>query len=292
MSTRQLKALGYSRNSASKANGVGRLKRLHRGVYAVGHTRLTWHGNCMAAVLACRPSVASHWSAAWLWGFIRSAPSSIHLTVPTKRHQKAGFHLHFCLLAEADTSRVDGVPVTSWPRTLLDLAPLVPAERLGKFLKRAEELKFLDFRQLDELLGRSRGHLGHTALRRAAADYRPRVRVLRSDVERDFLEVVRAAGLPLPATNVFVGRYELDAYWEAERFAVEIDVFATHGSRDSFERDRRREDDLLLEGIEVIRVTDVRLEREPAAVAVRVAAHLRRRRAALTPGRQARRPGA
>ncbi len=292
VTTRQLAALGYTRSSASKANGVGRLKRVHRGVYAVGHEDLSWNANCLAAVFAAAPSVASHWSAAWLWGFVRSAPSRLHVTAPTRRStRKREFVVHFAALADADAAEVEGIPVTSWARTLLDLAPLVPADRLARYLRRANELKFFDVRLVEALLTRSTRHPGHTALQRAAAGFKPSVRVLRSDVERDFLAVIRAAGLPLPATNVFVGKYELDAYWEAERFAVEIDVFATHGSRGSFEADREREDDLLLEGIEVVRVTDVRLEPEPDTVAARIAAHLRRRREALAPDRQRRRPG-
>jgi very-short-patch-repair endonuclease len=93
--------------------------------------------------------------------------------------------------------------------------------------------------------------------------------------------LIRAASLPLPSQNVNLGPYELDCYWEAERFCVELDVYATHGSRRSFEADREREDDLLLLGVELIRVTDVRLGREPDAVLARVAAHLERRRSQL-----------
>ena len=93
------------------------------------------------------------------------------------------------------------------------------------------------------------------------------------------------AGLPPPQTNVVVEGYELDAYWEAEGFAVELDVYATHGSPRSFEADRERADDLLLAGIELIRVTDVRLDREPRETVARVAAHLARRRRTIEPRR-------
>ena len=71
VSTRQLDRLGYSKSSAAKAAKVGRLRRIHRGVYAVGHENLTWEGRCMAAVLAAVPAVASHLSAGWLWGLLR-----------------------------------------------------------------------------------------------------------------------------------------------------------------------------------------------------------------------------
>ena len=82
--------------------------------------------------------------------------------------------------------------------------------------------------------------------------------------------------------NYFVAGYEIDAFWEPERFGVELDAFETHGTHAAFEGDRKREDDLLLAGVETIRVTGPRLEREPRAVTIRVAAHLRRRRAEQT----------
>src|ERR1700753_2920333 len=85
VSTGQLSTLGYTRSSVSKASGVGRLHRVHRGVYVVGHQRLTWQGRCMAAVLAASPSVASHWSAGWLWGLLQTRPGTVHVTCRRSR---------------------------------------------------------------------------------------------------------------------------------------------------------------------------------------------------------------
>ena len=286
VSTRQLKLLGYTRSSAAKAAKAGRLHRIHRGVYAVGHTDLTWKGNCMAAVLACVPAVASHWTAARVWGLVQSN-STFHLTVPSERRAKKGFVLHFARLHREDVATEAGIPVTSLARTLLDLAPLVDPGRLARLLEAAEKLeddegrKPFDLREFASLLARSSHHPGYGPLRRALRLYRPELAVLRSNLERDFRALLRASSLPLPSHNVNVGAYELDCYWSEHRFCVELDVFATHGSRRSFETDREREDDLLLAGIEVMRVTDVRLEREPDAVIERLRSHLERRRRTL-----------
>lgn len=277
VSTRQLDALGYSPSSAAKAAKAGRLRRLHRGVYAVGHERLTWHGHCMAVVLAVRPSVASHLSAGWLWGLLRYRPQTMHVTAPTARRQRRGFVVHFAVLPGADLATVEGIPVTALARTLLDLAAMLSPERLARVIERAEELGLLDLRSVNELLARAGNHPGAAELRAALAIYRPEAAFTRSGLERRFLELVRAAGLPEPAMNFFVAGHEVDAYWEAERFAVELDVYATHGGHAAFERDRRREDDLLLAGVETIRITGPRLKREPKATIERVAAHLRRR---------------
>jgi very-short-patch-repair endonuclease len=88
---------------------------------------------------------------------------------------------------------------------------------------------------------------------------------------------VTQAGLPTPAMNHFVAGHEIDAWWEAERFGVELDVYETHGSRLSFEEDRVRDDELLLAGIETTRVTGPRLDREPEAVVGSLRRHLARR---------------
>jgi len=150
VTTRQLAELGYARESASYASRSGRLHRLHRGVYAVGHTSVTWEGRCLAAVLSCGPSaVVSHTSAAWLWGLLRTRPGIIHVTAPTRRHRKAGLRLHFARLADEDRSVCDGVPLTAVPRVLLDLAATLNATRLDQVIERSEELRLFDLRAVE-----------------------------------------------------------------------------------------------------------------------------------------------
>lgn len=280
----QLGTLGYSSDAIFEAAASGRLIRLHRGVYAVGHLHLSDRSRCLAAVLACEPgALLSHAAAAWLWGLYRYFPAGIDVTATTRRHRRDGIGLHHAKLADADRAERDGIPVTSVARTLLDQAAVVSDERLGRLLERAEELELFDLRAVDELLGRAGRHPGIRRLKRGLFIYRDEPGVIRSRTEKRFLDLVKRAGLPRPATNVYVEGFELDAYWERERFAVEIDVFETHGTRGAFERDRLREDDLQLRGIETIRVTGPRLREEPAAVARRVGEHLARRRRELGP---------
>jgi hypothetical protein len=170
--------------------------------------------------------------------------------------------------------------VTSLPRTLLDLAATVRFEWLEKMVERSEELGLFDLRAVEELLARTVGHHGHKRLRMAIALYAP-TSFTRSSLEKRFLELVIAAGLPRPHTNYFEHAFELDCYWPEYRFGVELDVFETHGTRAAFERDRKRQEDLLLMGIETIRVTGPRLQREPEEVIRRVARLLSAR--ALSP---------
>jgi hypothetical protein len=282
VSTRQLKTLGYGRNSASKANRVGRLRRIHRGVYAVGYEPLTWEGRCMAAVLAARPAVASHLSAGWLWGLLRGRPGTIHVTAPTSGRAKRPFVVHFAALASQDLAETKGIPTTSVARTKLDLAAMLSMSRLVRVLERSEEQEVFDLGALDDLLARTHGHPGRGRLRVALAIYRDQDPAFeRSKLEGRFRGLVKRAGLPAPAMNLNVLGYELDAYWEPERFAVELDVYETHGSHAAFESDRLRQEDLKLKGVEMIRVTGPRLDREPKAIVARVAAHLEQRRRQL-----------
>lgn len=230
------------------------------------------------------PAVASHGSAAYLWGIYRYAPETIDVTAPIRRRAKREFRVHFSsILAAEDRTYREGIPVTSLARTLLDLAIRARPDQLDRYLERAEELGLLDVAVLDALLDRAGGHRGRGPLRRALALYRPSPAFTRSRFERRFRRLVRAAGLPVPSMNFNVEGYELDAYWPAHRFAVELDLFETHGTRAAFERDRLRQEELKLLGIEMIRITRPRLDREAEAVTRNLALLLERRHGELHP---------
>lgn len=228
----------------------------------------------MAAVLANSRTVASHWTAGWLWELLRSRPSGrFHLTAPRRRHRRPEFNLHAAALIDRDTTTVRGIPVTSLARTVLDLAALDP-ERTEKDLKAADDLKLLDLREFEALLARAAGHRGRAALAAAIDLYRPDPTVTRSGLERRFRELLRGAGLPLPAANFNLAGYELDCYWPQHRLAVELDTFRTHGSRLSFEADRKRNRELGRLGVTLERVTDRQLDGEAEAVLEAVAERL------------------
>jgi very-short-patch-repair endonuclease len=289
VSAGQLVSIGYSRNLIVSEADRGRLLPLHQRVYAVGHRRLTWHSHCWAAVLAAEPderapwrAVASHHSAAYLWGLLRYKPETMHVTAPTRRRAKRRFVVHFSsILEEKDRAVRDGTPVTAVPRLLLDLAIRARPEQLEGYLERAEERELLDVRAVEDVLARAGGHRGRGPLGRALAIYRPDPAFTRSKFERRFRRLVKAAGLPAPSMNFNVAEFELDACWPHLRFAVELDLYETHGSRAAFERDRRRQEELKLLGIESIRITKPRLDCEPEAVIRNLKTLLGRRREEL-----------
>lgn len=278
VSIRQLLGpLGYSRSVVTRAADSGRLHRLYTGVYAVGHGNLSTYGHCLAAVLACGPNaLLSHLSAAWLWEISSRRPAPFHVTGPVRRRPRPPICIHHSQILEPeDRAVVDGIPVTALPRTLLDVAATAP-RRLERLLDHAERRGLFDLRAIESLLARAGGHRGVKPLRRALGIYIPEDLTF-SEFERRFLAAVRQAGLPSPSANVAVDGFMLDVYWPDLLFAVELDVYETHGSHASFESDRLRQEELKLQGVEMIRITGPRFDVDPDAVIERLALHLARR---------------
>lgn len=248
----------------------------------MGHTNLSLHGRCLAAVLASgRGALLSHYSAGWLLGLISTCPVPVHVTTPVPRQRREAARIHRSeTLTTDDRSLERGIPVTSVARTSLDLAAVLRFRNLRRLIRRAEELGLFDLVDFRSVLARNRGHRGRSPLERAMEVYEP-PRFTRSELEREFLRSAEAAGLPPAVTAFNVAGFELDVYWPELRFAVELDVYATHGGHESFEEDRRRDEDLKLAGIELIRVTGRRLEREPRQVIERISRLLSQRREQL-----------
>lgn len=282
VSQRQLAELGYSEGAVGRAVQSGRLHRLYRGVYGVGHPAVSNHGRYLAAAFACgKGALLSHESAAWLWGLVPARPQIPEVTVPSRGHGRSGIRIHHStILEEEDLAVVESIPTTAVPRTLLDCGARQGGRPLERLVEKAERRGLLDLGTMEALIARSGRHAGRRPLRRALALYLDPV-MSRARTERAFLAIVKRAGLPRPAINLFVAGHEIDAYWERERFAVELDGWDTHRTRAAFERDPLRIEDLKLAGIDAIRITARRIEREPDEVARRLRTLLERRRRAL-----------
>ena len=279
---RQLRDLGFSKGHVSRATEANRLCRIHRGVYAVGHAGLSLHGRCNAAVVACgENAVLSHASAAWLWGLLPACPLEAEVTAPGRGHSRRSIRVHrVAALPSGDWGVLEEIPTTALPRTLLDLAATGSAKRLERAIDRAKRLGHLDLDSIDLMLTRRGRTSGVTQLRKALDIYRDPVSD-RARSELLFLDAIKKEGLPAPAINTFIAGYEIDAYWEPERFAVEVDGWDTHQTQAAFEGDRIRQENLKLAGIDSIRITARRIERQPREVAKRVRMLLIRRRVQL-----------
>jgi very-short-patch-repair endonuclease len=275
----QLHGFGYSDPSIDRAVQSGRLHQWHRTVFAVGHTALDRHALCMAAVLFRGDgALVSFQSAVWLWGLEPRLGIPVHVSVPWRGHSQDAIALHHCpALREEDATMTERIPVTSMARTLLDFASVAKDGRFERAIDQADRLNLLDLAEIDRITEEVRGHRGAKRLRRAAVIYRE-VGFTRSGGEKRLLASLADAGVRRPSVNTFVEGYEVDLYWEEERFAVELDSWEHHGGRRSFKADPERIENLAMRGIEAIRITGSRLKREPDLVARRIGEHLIRRR--------------
>lgn len=283
----QLVRLGLSAPGVRHRVSAGRLHRVHAGVYAVGHPRLTLDGHHMAAVLACgRDAALSHRSAAHRLGLRRTGRSGIDVISPRRpRRKRAGIDAHTSrTLLARDIVTVDAIPCTSVARTLLDLAAVLPRRAVQRAFDEAEVLRVLDARAIDDVLARNRGHRGAGALRATLDDHVAGSTRTRNDLEEAFLAITRHAGLPVPEVNVWLAfapaGYEADFLFREQRLIVEVDGRATHGTRRGFEHDRRRDQRLMLAGWRVVRLTWRQVLEEPAGVAAIVRGLLLAERAA------------
>ena len=282
VSRAQLEGLGYRGDAIDHASASGRLHQVHQTVYAVGHGGLSRRGKCKAAVLARGAgAVLSFQSAAWLWGIEGTLELPVEVSVGWRGHNRDKLRVHHCpALRDEDVTAVERIPVTAVHRTLLDLASAVKPRRLERALDRAERLDLLNLDKVDDLLDTLGGHPSRGRPRQAIDIHREPA-FARSRGEKRFLRLLREAGLPRPHVNTWVEGHEVDLYFERERFAVELDSWDAHKTRRSFEEDRRRHANLMLAGIEMIRITGTRLAREPEQIAERLTILLGRRRAEL-----------
>jgi predicted transcriptional regulator of viral defense system len=281
VSIRQLEQqLGFSHQAVERAVAGGRLHRVYRGVYAVGHTRLTRRGECLAAVLAVGPgAMLSYYSAAWLWGLWSGSPAPFEVTASVPRHHRPpdGVVRHRARnIDEQDREIVDGIPVTSVARTLLDLAWKLRGDQLRRVLARAEDLGLLDLEEIYAVIERNRGHHGAKRLRLALAIYERPIWA-RSELERRFVAFLVESGLPRPATGWNEVGHEIDVYWPEFGFGIELDTWETHGTRDAFESDHGRDLDFAVADIETVRISERQFHREPDRIAAKVAGLLTRR---------------
>jgi len=200
--------------------------------------------------------------------------SKIEVTVAARR-RVAGVEVHAVeQLVAADVTAIDGIPVTGVPRTLVDLAATVPPWALRKALEEAERSYRLDVWAIDAVLARTRGRngRGHERIKTALAELaRTGLAVTRSVLEERFLALLDAHGLPRPSANAWTEAMEVDAAWPAARLAVELDGWDAHKTRDAFQRDRTRSNDLQAAGWTVLRFTHADVVHRAEETAARVA---------------------
>jgi very-short-patch-repair endonuclease len=269
---RQLLGLGMSSRAVDGRIGRGQLHEVFRGVYVVGARRISRKGRWLAAVLAAGEGVVlSHRSAARLWRLLPGAPELIELMCPPGRIvRRKGIVSHGSPVRDDEWLVEDGIPVTSPCRTIFDLAAVVEMRELERAFHEAEAGEVTDLVSLPMLLERYPGRRGSRKVKKLLRSRKP-VAITRNDFEEAFLALVDAYGLPRPRMNADLavrGRFfEIDALWEGQRVAVELDSRSIHGTRKRFESDRLRDRILVAEGWRTMRITWRQLQEEPESIA-------------------------
>jgi Transcriptional regulator, AbiEi antitoxin/Protein of unknown function (DUF559) len=259
VSRAQLLRVGLSPKTIDRRVQAGRLHVLHRGVYAVGHRAIGVAGRQWAAVLALGAgAVLSHGNAAAAWEMRSSSSRLIHVTVPGRagRRRRPGIRVHRPeLLPHDEVTRLNGLPITTPARTLLDLAASgLRGRPLESALDQALH-RILDFADLQRLLARYPMRPGSPSLEAQLSRYTPGTVDTRSRLEELVLELCDAHGLPRPHVNCVIEGKVRDFHWPGSRLVVEADSYRWHRSPSALNDDRERDVQLTLGGYRSLRFT-------------------------------------
>ena len=256
---RQLVAAGLSAKAIDSRIARGRLYPVHRGVYAVGHRVIGPIGLRWAAVLAIGDGAAlSHGSAGDACGLRASASRTMHVTVTTRagRSRRPGIRVHRRTLPADEFTTLDGLPITTPARTLIDLAASgLRGRALEAALDHAEIALRIDWAEMGRLLERHAGRPGVHVLDAMLAGYAPGSVDTRSKLEEIVLELCDELAIPRPQVNVVIEGKVRDFFWPDAALVVEADGYRYHRSPTVFNDDRERDVLLTLAGLRTLRFT-------------------------------------
>jgi very-short-patch-repair endonuclease len=231
----------------------GALLPEYRGVYRVGHRAPSIEARYMAAVKAAgRGALLAGGAAAHLLGILKGGPPKPTVITPKPRRVRGLRTRVRRGLGKRDGTIVLGIPVTTVPVTVIDLAPELSVQDLARACHEAGIRYGTTPRQVEAVLARRPNSPGAAKVR---AVLRGEVRVTRSELERRFLALLADQGLPLPDTNRPAGGRRIDCRWPELRLTVELDSYRYHSSRHAWEQDRRREREAHARGDQIRRYT-------------------------------------
>jgi very-short-patch-repair endonuclease len=224
----------------------------------------------------------SHRSAAALWTLTGFEPGTLELTIPRSRKGRGPGIVHGNLLLPVDMTVVQAIPVTTAARTLIDVAPFAPEDRLEEALDDALYRGLFSIPRLRWRLGElaRSGRPGVVVIRKLLDARSPSERLLQSVFERRLLRLFRRAGLPEPVLQYEV-RYQgrliaiVDFAYPDARLAIEADGEAWHSGHFRRRRDRTRGNRLTALGWRVIHITWEDLMRRPETIVEMVRKALR-----------------
>jgi very-short-patch-repair endonuclease len=264
----ELLQAGVTRDEIKRRLRSGALIREYPGVYRVGHSAPSLEARYLAAVRARgEGAVLSGRAAGYLFGALKGLAPPPEVTAPRRRRVR-GVKTRRSRVDPREKTTYRRIPVTTLPRTLVDLAGLLDPDELARAFHEAEVRYGTTPAHVEAVLARHRKSPGAAKLRAVLHGDTP---VLLSRLERRFLTLLREAGLPRPETNRPAGSKYVDCRWPDRRLTVELDSYQYHHSRHAWEQDRRREREARARGDEFRRYTwgDVHEHAEAALAELR-----------------------
>lgn len=281
------RARGISSRELGRRVVAGILEQPFHRVYRCTAAPLTWRAMLLAAVFAGGlRGVASHRSAAALWGLAGGRRDLLEITCPRWRRAKQdGLVVHETKLWRIeDLTVVDDIPVTSPALTLMHLGAVCGPNVVEMAYERARHQGLVTWESCDDLIYRysRQGRNGVAVLREVIARRDPRLTPTESEMETRVLQFLRAAGLPEPVTQYEVrsvdGRLlgRVDLAWPAARLAVEYQSDAHHSTELERAADRRRLHGLRMADWTVVEVTGPDLRSRRAEILAQIRGPLAR----------------
>lgn len=270
---RQLLDLGIGEDAIDHRLAKRRLHRLQPGVYALSPRLVPRLGRWMAATLASGPdAVLSHHSAAALWGLRSYSERAVDVTIQHKSTSSKRILRHHAALPADEVAVKEGIPVTSVPRTIFDLAATEPLDEVKRLLREMEFRELWDPLSLWDMVERYPGRRGIRKVISALEGLKDEpVGEQKNPLEERFAPFCRRHRLPLPHLNhpIAVGgkQFQVDCHWPGTNQIVELDGWQAHKSRSAFREDRARDRRLAAAGYTITHITWNQLEDEPLEIA-------------------------
>lgn len=285
ITSRQAASVGLSRQAVSRRVQAGLWRRCAPGVYFVDDRPFTDAARVRAAVWGYGPGAcASGLAAAWWLELTKFAPDVVEVTVPRNSHGRChdGSRVRRRDLPIADAIERRGLCVTSLPLTALEAS--VRRGGGGAQLMDTALQRHTDLRKLWAAHLRNKGRYGSPAARilLQAAD-----EGTRSVAERLFARLLKQAGITGWKANQRVVGYEVDFLFRAAKIVIEVDGLAFHSDSEAFERDRKKQNALMLAGFQVLRFTWLDLTEYPGRVIAEVKRAIRARLVTLSETKRA-----
>jgi hypothetical protein len=250
----QLLAAGLNARTIVRWTETGKLIRVYRGVYAVGHLQTNPISAAHAALLAGGPRCALAGSPALvLHGIWKRWPKQLEIVTAGDRRPSGLTVHHSTTLLSRDITSVQKLRVTSPARTLLDTAERLSEQQLTRAVNDLRLRNLLTLEQLQDVLDRNPTHAAVTLLtpHLEHAQAEP----TRSWLEDVFLPLLRKHGLPTPTINIPLAGHRIDAYFADHALVVELDGWGSHRFKHKFLSDRRQDFDILLRlGVSTVRL--------------------------------------